>query len=342
MIGITLGDVCGIGPEIVAKALTVKAIREVCQPVVVGSAEVLQDAITRYGVPIQPRETSLDQLGNRVTIDANEALVWNPAVDLQLSGLKPGEPNGIAGAAAERYLRAAAKAALAGTIDAICTAPLHKKALAAGGSRFPGHTEILADVAGVSQYAMMLYLPAGDNVQSPFGLGVAHTTLHTSIASVPAMLTVSKVHQTIELVHHFMKSLGVNQPRVGVCALNPHAGEEGLFGSEEIQVIAPAIKRAVDDGIHALGPIPADALFRIAFRGTFDGIVAMYHDQGHIAFKLIGAEQAVNVTLGLPIVRTSPSHGTAFDIAGKGIANPEGMVAAIVLAAKLAQDRAGG
>ena len=183
---------------------------------------------------------------------------------------------------------------------------------------------------------MMLYLPPGEPLRGPFGLGVAHVTLHTSIKSVPGLLTTPHIEETIHLIDRFLKRVGCVSPRVGVCALNPHAGEEGLFGDEEATLIAPAVEAARLAGVLASGPIPADALLRRAVHGEFDGVAAMYHDQGHIALKLIGFERAVNVTLGLPIVRTSPSHGTAFDIAWQGHARADGFIEAVRTAAMLA------
>ena len=234
---------------------------------------------------------------------------------------------------------ASTRAALCGEIDAITTAPLNKAALHAAGLDYPGHTEILAEECGVREFAMMLYLPPGESLHGPFGLGVAHVTLHTSIRSVPGLLTTQHIEETIHLIDRFLKRIGCESPRVGVCALNPHAGEEGLFGDEETTLIAPAVEAARRAGALATGPIPADALLRRAVHGEFDGVAAMYHDQGHIALKLIGFERAVNVTLGLPIVRTSPSHGTAFDIAWQGHARAEGFVEAVRTAAMLATSR---
>lgn len=186
---------------------------------------------------------------------------------------------------------------------------------------------------------MMLYLPPGDVARGPWGLSVAHATLHTSIASVPGLLTQERVEETIRLIDRFLRDVGCPEPRVGVCALNPHAGEEGLFGDEEARIIAPAIAAVRECGIVATGPYPADTLLKRAADGEFDGVAAMYHDQGHIALKLLAFGRAVNVTLGLPIVRTSPSHGTAFDIAGRNLADPAGMIAAIRTAAMLAANR---
>ncbi|VAX42093.1 4-hydroxythreonine-4-phosphate dehydrogenase, partial [hydrothermal vent metagenome] len=227
------------------------------------------------------------------------------------------------------------KAALQGGIDGITTAPLNKSALHQAGLNFPGHTEILAKECHCDQFAMMLYLPPDETIQSPHGLGVAHVTLHTSIQSVPQLLSTEDVFQTGELLARFMQQVGCKQPRIAICALNPHAGEAGLFGDEEEKLITPAVKKLSAKGVDVTGPLPADTLILRAVRGQFDGIVAMYHDQGHIPFKLLGFHKAVNITLGLPIVRTSPSHGTAFDIANKYQADATGMIEAIRMAVLL-------
>jgi 4-phospho-D-threonate 3-dehydrogenase / 4-phospho-D-erythronate 3-dehydrogenase len=224
-------------------------------------------------------------------------------------------------------------------VDGIVTAPISKYALHLAGYDYPGHTEILAERCKVVEFAMMLYLPPDEVVSGPWGLSVAHATLHTSIASVPRLLTRSRIEETIRLIARFLRDVGCSSPRIGVCALNPHAGEEGLFGDEETSVIAPAVAAVRKEGVLASGPLPADTLMKRAADGEFDGVAAMYHDQGHIALKLLAFGRAVNVTLGLPIVRTSPSHGTAFDIAGRSAADPAGMMAAIRTAATLASDR---
>jgi 4-hydroxythreonine-4-phosphate dehydrogenase len=262
----------------------------------------------------------------------------NPCSDDVLDA-PTGEVDGRCGEAAYQCLVTAAQAAINGTIDGITTAPLNKAALHAAGRKYPGHTEILGEVCGVDEFGMMLYLPAGDIVRAPNGLGVVHTTLHTSIRSVPGLLTTDAIASHIRLMHDFMRRVGASKPRVAVCALNPHAGEDGLFGDEEARIIRPAVEACRTAGIEATGPLPADTLLRRAVNGEFDGVVAMYHDQGHIALKLIGFDRAVNITLGLPIVRTSPSHGTAFDIAWQGRASAEGMIEAIRMAAILAGSR---
>jgi 4-hydroxythreonine-4-phosphate dehydrogenase len=332
-----MGDVAGIGPEVVARACVDSAIREACDVTVVGDAKVLDR--TCQLLKLSCKVVELGE-GDEHTNPAQTILCWNPNEN-DVVNVKPGQVDARAGRAAYDWLVAATRATLDGRFDAVVTAPLNKAALHLAGFDYPGHTEILAELCGVDRYAMMLYLPRGPHVMSPHGLGVAHVTLHTSIASVPGLLSTSGVREKIDLIDSFMRDVGCPAPRVAVCALNPHAGEEGLFGDEESRIISPAVASARKDGLNVVGPLPADTLMRRAIGGEFDGIVAMYHDQGHIAFKLIDQGRAVNVTLGLPIVRTSPSHGTAFDIAWKGIANSNGMCEAIRAAALLAERKRG-
>jgi len=338
-IALTLGDIAGIGPELVARAVTDPQVLAICQPVIVGHPEIIRRTLHALGISAALTEiASLSEISN----GSETIFCWNPGQSNVLD-VPLGRIDARAGRAAYDYLIGATRGALSGVIDALVTAPLSKAALHAAGLNFPGHTEILAAECGSADVAMMLYLPPGDLVQNPFGLGVAHATLHTSIRSVPDLLTTQRIAETIELLHGFLQSIGCTQPRIGVCALNPHAGEEGIFGDEEFGVIAPAVakaqKESMSPSINVVGPIPADALFRRAASGAFDGVVAMYHDQGHIALKLLGFDRAVNITLGLPIVRTSPSHGTAFDIAGQGTALPDGFRTAIQMAVKLYADR---
>ncbi|QDU39254.1 4-hydroxythreonine-4-phosphate dehydrogenase [Maioricimonas rarisocia] len=335
-IALTMGDVAGIGPELVARAAIHDRVTAVSRPVVVGHPEVLRKGLELIG---SARPVAIiEQLDVASAAPGEAVLCWNPS-PVDVTGVDAGTVNAAAGQAAYDYLVAAAEAALAGTLDAIVTAPLNKYSLRQGGCPLPGHTEILADVCGRSEVAMMLYAGREGRIAAPHGLGVAHVTLHTSIASVPGLLTTARIAETIRLVHDFMRRMGCTAPRVGVCALNPHAGEQGLFGDEEARIIAPAVEAARRDGIDASDPIPADALMRRAVDGEFDGVAAIYHDQGHIALKLVAFETAVNVTLGLPIVRTSPSHGTAFDIAWQGQAKATGMLTAIEAAAQLAATR---
>jgi 4-hydroxythreonine-4-phosphate dehydrogenase len=354
-LALTMGDVAGIGPEIIARAVSEGALAAVCRPIVVGHPELLHRAAQLIGC-----ELDFAVVDDPASAPSDRVACWNPG-GADVLTVEPGRIQAAAGKAAYEYLAAATRAALAGTVDALVTAPLHKEALRLAGVKHPGHTEILAEECGVRESAMMLYLPAGSAVHGPHGLGVAHVTLHTSIHSVPSLLTTPKIADTIRLLDGFLRRLCVgwavpttdsfrvrgghsppytegttiNLPRIGVCALNPHAGEHGLFGDEEARLIEPAVNEARAAGINVFGPIPADALLRRAVAGEFDGVVAMYHDQGHIALKLIGWDQAVNVTLGLPIVRTSPSHGTAFDIAWQGRARADGFLAAAHVACQL-------
>lgn len=334
-VALTLGDVAGIGPEIVVRAATNPQTQAICRPVIVGHPEIVRRTAAMLKQPI-----NLQPIASPADTAAAGIPCWNPGREDVLE-VPLGQIDARAGRAAYDYLVGATQAALAGAVDAIVTAPLSKAALHAAGLNFPGHTEILAAECGVGEVAMMLYLPPGGLLKNPFGLGVAHATLHTSIRSVPDLLTVERIAETIQLLDRFLKSIGCASPRLGVCALNPHAGEEGLFGDEETRIIAPAIAQTRQTGIQASGPIPADALLRRAAAGEFDGVVAMYHDQGHIALKLLGFDRAVNITLGLPIVRTSPSHGSAFDIAGKGVANAAGFCEAIRMAVKLYGSKSG-
>jgi len=333
-IALTLGDVAGIGPEVIVRAWSEAQRFAKCQMICVGHPAVLERAIALVGENLRVCSIAGPQAagGN----DPGIIPCWNPGDD-DAALVPPGANDGRAGRAAFDYLIGAARATLAGQFDAIVTAPLSKAALHLAGLDYPGHTEILAETCGVSDYGMMLYLAglpgAGGSLHD---LGVVHTTLHTSVSSVPGLLNRELVLTKIRLIDRFLKRVGHRTPRIAVCALNPHAGESGLFGSEEDTIIAPAVQVAGREGIAVTGPLPADTVFRRAVAGEFDGVVAMYHDQGHIAIKLIGQNCAVNVTLGLPIVRTSPSHGTAFDIAWKGVARAEGMTEAIRVATRLA------
>ncbi len=337
-IALTLGDVAGIGPEVVVRACADSRVAAACRPIIVGHPDLARRAIAHAGLAlviaevVQPED--LPSLG--------KIACWNPpSAPQDVLEVPPGHNDARAGRAAYEYLVAAAKAALAKQVDAITTAPLSKAALHLAGLTYPGHTEILAEVCGVRDFGMMLFLPGGGAVKLPHGLGVVHVTLHTSIRSVPDLLTTAGIAEKIELIDGFLRRVGCPSPRVAVCALNPHAGEEGIFGDEESRIITPAVQAVLGRGhINVTGPLPADTLFRRAAAGEFDAVVAMYHDQGHIAFKLIGFQSAVNATLGLPIVRTSPSHGTAFDIAWRQPADPSGMIEAIFVAAKLSRSDA--
>lgn len=337
LLALTLGDVAGVGPEVVVRALDQlfgtatanNAPTPPFRPLVIGDLSIVRRAAALLGSPL-----SFKAVNSPTALCDATVPVWNP-VPTDFRRLVTGVNQVPCGEAAYQWLLAATDAALAGQIDGIVTAPISKTALHMAGHHYPGHTEILAKRCGVHEFAMMLHLPQGGAVKGRRGISVAHVTLHTSIASVPGLLNQRAIQDTIHLLHAFIQRLGQDQPRIGVCALNPHAGEAGLFGREEAAIIQPAVEQVVAQGIHASGPIPADTLLLRAINGEFDGVAAMYHDQGHIALKLIGFRRAVNITLGLPIVRTSPSHGTGFDIAWQGNAEADGMIEAIRIAHEL-------
>jgi 4-hydroxythreonine-4-phosphate dehydrogenase len=318
---ITLGDVAGIGPEIVAKAWP--SLFQHCRPTVVGDPEWLR--------------RGLAQIGSRATVrtvdspaqveSAPDVLTCIKATDQDLSGVAAGKVSAAAGRAAYDFLCAAIDMARAGVVGGIVTAPLHKEGLRATGLHYPGHTEILAERCGVKAFAMVLAVE---------GLAVAHVTLHMALRDVFQHLTSEAVLEKSRLLDGLLRQLLGRRPRLGVAALNPHASDGGLFGNEEETIIAPAVAHARAAGLDATGPWPTDTLFVRAKDGEFDGVVAMYHDQGHIALKLMGMGRAVNISVGLPIVRTSVAHGTAYDIAGRGIADAGSLVEATRVAAILA------
>jgi len=331
LIGLTMGDVAGIGPELVAELICEPETHQRCSPIVFGHPQVLEQALLLRGEIRDIHEISaFDEFP-----DEEAPIICFRCGPENAAEVTPGSIDARAGQAAHDYLVAAIETALSQQIDAIVTAPLNKASLHAAGIDYPGHTEILADHCGVADFAMMLYLPPGPIVRGDFGLGVAHVTLHTSLRSVPELLSIESVREKITLMDSFLKQIGHPQPKVGVAALNPHAGEEGLFGDEERKIILPAVQAAQIANLDVEGPIPADALMRLAATGEYDGVVAMYHDQGHIALKLLGYDRAVNITLGLPIIRTSPSHGTAFDIAWQGKSDVTGLRGALEMACQL-------
>lgn len=335
-IAITMGDPAGIGPEIIARAWP--ALAGTGQRfVVIGSAACLRRDIDLAGVDLKVVEVdSLDDVGE-VGTDAIACFSTGPP---EAAEVRPGQIDPVAGRAAFEYLSMAMDLTLAGRVAAIVTCPIHKTAMLQAGINFPGHTEILADRCGVSDFAMMLYIPDGQAVGGEIGLGVVHTTLHQSLRSALDDLSTANILSKIKLAHEFaatsLRQLGVTRaPRIAVAALNPHAGESGHFGREEIETIAPAVDFARQQGIDCHGPLPCDTLMGRAVAGEFDIVVAMYHDQGHIALKLLGMHKAVNVTLGLPIVRTSVAHGTAFEIAGTGAADCTSLLQAVKVAGRL-------
>lgn len=318
---ITLGDVAGIGPEIVVRAWPELLARS--RPIVVGDPTWL--------------ERTARQIGSAISVVPQRAPDWSVgsatvmpcllATDARLDLVRIGHVDAAAGKAAYDFLCKAIDLTMAREADAIVTCPLHKEGLHAAGVSHPGHTEILAERTQTREFAMVLW---GD------GIAVAHVTLHIALRDVFARLTPAAVLEKARLLHHLLPNLLDRPARIGVAALNPHASDGGLFGHEEQDIIAPAVREAIAEGINASGPWPADTLFVRAHRGEFDGVVAMYHDEGHIAMKLRSGPRCVNITVGLPIVRTSVAHGTAYDIAGKGQADPGSLVAATDVAARLA------
>jgi 4-hydroxythreonine-4-phosphate dehydrogenase len=317
----TQGDVAGIGPEILARAWP--DLFAHCRPVVVGDPAWMQ-----RGIAIVRGAAAVQVLRDLDDADPSPATVpVLPATTVDLTGVREGTITAAAGRAAYDFLCRAIDLTLAGRAAGIVTAPLHKEGLHAAGLKYPGHTEILAERCGVEAFAMVLAV--GD-------LAVAHVTLHMALRDVFRHLSAEAIRAKIDLLDRLQLRLLGRRPRLAVAALNPHASDGGLFGDEEARLIAPAVERAQAAGIQVSGPLPTDTLFVRARDGAFDGVVAMYHDQGHIALKLLGIGRAVNISAGLPIVRTSVAHGTAYDIAGQGRADAASLVEAARVAARLA------
>ncbi|MCT9140307.1 4-hydroxythreonine-4-phosphate dehydrogenase PdxA [Streptomyces violarus] len=322
VIAVTMGDGAGIGPEVIVPALLHPDTLRDCRPVVVGDAGRLRQAAGILGIPceIVPVEHPAE---------AKFAPGRVHVIDLGLlpADLPWGELSAVAGDAAYHYVRVAAELALRGEVDGICTAPLNKGALHAAGHLYPGHTELLAHLTGVEEVSMMLSTPR---------VKVIHVTTHIGLIDAVNRIEPGLVERTVRRGHEAMVRAGTADPVIGVCGINPHAGENGLFGyGEEETKIVPALETVRADGIDARGPLPADTAFYLASRGDYDLIVAMYHDQGHGPVKVLGIEAGVNLTVGLPVIRTSVDHGTAFDIAGTGRAEPGSMVEALRQAAEM-------
>jgi 4-hydroxythreonine-4-phosphate dehydrogenase len=322
-IAITMGDAAGVGPEIIVKALAHPELYARCRPLVVGDARRLKSAARLCGLALQirPVQGVLDVRFEPGVVDCID-------LDLIPDDLPFGKLSAVAGDAAYRYIERAVELARAGEVGAICTAPLNKEALHAGGHIYPGHTELLADLCGVPEVSMMLTAP---------GLRVIHVTVHIGLIDAIAKIEPGLVERTIARGRDTLRKAGIADPRIGVCGINPHAGENGLFGhGEEESKIIPAVERCQARGWRVEGPLPADTLFYRAARGDFDLVVAMYHDQGHGPVKVLGIEAGVNITVGLPVVRTSVDHGTAFDIAGTGKADERSLLEALRQAIDLA------
>lgn len=325
IVAVTMGDPAGVGPEVVLKALAHPQVRKACHPLILGDWEVLnriRDGNRRYP------ELAPWKQGDAVSADAHPVSVYC------LSSLSPGQsgpgrPSKACGAAVYRYIRAAAELVAAQGADAMATAPISKRVLQLAGYRYPGHTELLAELTRAREVRMMLL---GKRLR------VVLVTVHLPLVRVARELTRERIRVTVELTHQALrKYFAISRPKLAVAALNPHAGEEGIFGHEEKRIILPAVEEAEERGILVQGPFPADSLFYQAVRGDYDAVICMYHDQGLIPLKLLHFFGGVALTLGLPIIRTSVDHGTAYDIAGKDQADSSSMREAILLAANLAR-----
>lgn len=328
LIGLMLGDACGIGPEVAAKAVASGAVGDRARVVIVGDVRVLEqgmrDAGLRFGYDVY---TTLDEVTwPRRTV---------PVVDLgnlDPGQLKRGRVSPESGRVCGETLKHMIGLAAAGALDIICYASLNKAALHRGGWRFPDEAHMFADFTGhAGLFGEMNVIPE---------FSTFRVTSHVALRDVPDLITSDRLTAVVRLADRTLRSMGKRPARLGVAALNPHAGEQGLFGSEEIRVIRPTVERLQAEGIHVAGPIPSDTIFLRARRGEFDGVVMMYHDQGQIATKLIGFGKGVTVHVGLPVTLTTPAHGTAFDIVGQGIADPGGLEYALRLAARLAANSA--
>ena len=325
IIAMTMGDAAGIGPEVIMKSLAHERLYQYCRPLVVGDAARLRQAGEIVGGTLSVRSLPKSQV---------ESATFEPGtvdcLDLQLipQALPWGKLSAVAGEAAYQYVAEACRLAMAGSIGGLCTAPLNKEALQMAGHKFPGHTELLAALTGTEEVSMMLSSPK---------LKVTHVTTHMGLLDAIDRIEPGLVERTILRAHTVLVKAGKASPRIGVCGINPHAGENGLFGrGEEESKIAPAIAACRAKGWRVEGPLPADTLFFLAQRGDYDMVIAMYHDQGHGPVKVLGLESGVNITIGLPVVRTSVDHGTAFDIAGTGVADERSMLEAMRQAAELA------
>lgn len=333
VLAITMGDPAGIGPEIAAKVFAMPKLYQKCRPLLTGNAQIMRSvlSIAHANLIVNPVKSVQEAVFQYGTMDVLDLPVENPET------IEFGKISVVAGDIAFRSVKKAIELAMAGEVDGTVTNPINKGAINAAGHHFSGHTEIYAHYTNSPKYAMLL---ADEKIK------VIHVSTHVSLRKACDLVKTERVLETIRLLNEGLQQIGIESPRIGVAGLNPHAGDGGLFGDEEIQEIIPAIELAKNEGIAAEGPFPPDTLFALANGGRFDGCVAMYHDQGHIPFKLTGfvwdeksgsmkSVKGVNITLGLPIIRTSVDHGTAFEIAGKGIACPDALLYAIEYALKL-------
>jgi 4-hydroxythreonine-4-phosphate dehydrogenase len=323
---ITMGDPAGVGPEIAIRAVSEPETYRICRPLIVGDRSVIEATLLGLRAALEWKALA----------DVAEADFQAGRIDLidlgnvDLKSLKKGEASAMAGKAAYEYILRATDLALAGRVDGLVTCPINKEAIRQAGYPFPGHTEILADRTDAREFGMMLVSDT---------LRVVLVTIHLALEDAIRMISEDGILRAIRLGHGAGLMMSIDSPRIAVVGLNPHAGEEGMFGRQEIEIIGPAVKKAKRMGYNVQGPFPSDSLFYRALRGEFDLVIAMYHDQGLIPIKLIGFGKTVNVTLGLPIIRTSVDHGTAFDIAWQFRANPGSLLEAIRLAARMAATR---
>ena len=323
-LAITLGDINGVGPEILVKALARKELWEFCEPIVVGSKAVLEPLRASWGSgPVYVNGED----GN-VLEDADSWRVPVLECGIDAPPREPGALSADAGRCAVEWLKEAIRMALDGTIDGIVTCPLNKEGIHLAGYDYSGHTEVLAEMTASPDYRMCLFTDR---------MRIVHISSHCSLRDAIELVKTDRIVKSIQIGHDALVRIGLNRRRIAVAGLNPHAGESGLFGTEEADAIAPAVEECRGEGIDCSGPYPPDTVFRRMFEGEFDLVVSMYHDQGHIPLKLVALDEGVNVTLGIPIVRTSVDHGTAYDIAGTGSAREDSLCRAIELAALLAR-----
>lgn len=317
VLALTMGDPAGIGPEIILRALAKPAVRNLADYIIVGDLKILNKT---KDILNGQRISCVNDLSRIGIMDMD-----NVVSDTFIFGAE----KAACGKASVEYIRRAFELIRSGAADAMVTAPINKSAARKAGFPFPGHTEFLAHLAGAENFVMML-------TGGPLRVGLV--TIHIRMSEVPKKITVKNIGDTIAVILRALKTdFGIAAPRIGVCALNPHAGEGGLFGDEEARIIKPAVRKFAKSGVR--GPFPADSIFYDAYRGKFDCVICLYHDQGLIPLKMIARDSGVNITLGLGFVRTSPDHGTAFDIAGKGKADPSSMEAAIRTAALMVLNR---
>jgi 4-hydroxythreonine-4-phosphate dehydrogenase len=324
VLAITMGDAAGTGPEIITRALVEPEVTAYCHPVVIGDAATMQAALEITGATTQVRV--IERLED-ASFAKNSIEVLDQH-NIQLDRLMRGKIDTMAGRAAFDYIKLAATLALSREVDAIVTSAISKEALNKAGYHYSGHTDLLAELCQAPNVAMML---------TSGNLRVVHVNTHLSLLQAIETITQKRIVKVIHLTVNALRRLSIDEPRIAVAGLNPHAGEGGLFGDEEIKKIAPAVNEARQKGINIIGPLPPDSVFFRTSQGEFDAAIAMYHDQGHIAVKMLGIEVGVNVTLGLPIIRTSVEHGTAFDKAGKGTASPKSLILAIKLASTMSR-----